>query len=146
VTLIDAWHFRDSIKLHQTTFIHVSLNTRDYAYPMVCNSEPIEQDGTQQPADEMSYDERRQARRHRTLKAAKLLPMEGWDARDGIVRDQSDTGARIAVEQPATVPDEFRLVVLKEATIQPVTVRWRDEKQLGVEYSGEAKPAPPRKL
>lgn len=91
-------------------------------------------------------DDRRRAPRHRTLKAAKILPIDGWEARDGIVRDQSETGARIAVEKPATVPDEFRLVVLKEATIQPVTVRWRDEKQMGVEYSGEAKPAPPRKL
>lgn len=91
-------------------------------------------------------DERRRAPRRRTLKAAKILPMEGWDAKDGIVRDQSETGARIAVEKPAAVPDEFRLVVLKEATIQPVTVRWRDDKQMGVEYAGEAKPAPPRKL
>jgi hypothetical protein len=126
--------------------VHVSENVLRYAYLMVCNSEPIEQDGEKVPAVEIPHDERRQARRHRTLKAAKLLPMDGWDARDGIVRDQSETGARISVERPATVPDEFRLVVLKEATIQPVTVRWRDAKQLGVEYSGEAKPSPPRKL
>jgi PilZ domain len=91
-------------------------------------------------------DERRRARRHKTLKSAKLVPMEGWDSKEGVVRDQSDTGARIATEEPASVPDEFRLVVVKEATIQPCTVRWRDKKQLGVEYSGEAKPAPPRKL
>ncbi len=112
---------------------------------MVCNSEPIEQVDQEQPAGEMPHDERRQARRRRTLKAAKLIPMQCWDGRDGVVRDQSDTGARIAVEEPSSVPDEFRLVVMKEATIQPVTVRWCNKKQLGVAYSGEAKPEPPRK-
>jgi hypothetical protein len=91
-------------------------------------------------------DDRRRAQRHRTLKAAKLLPMEGWAATDGVVRDQSETGARISVGKPETVPDEFRLVVVKEATIQPCTVRWRASEQMGVEYSGDPKPAPPRKL
>ena len=113
---------------------------------MVCNSEPIEQDGPQQPAENMQHDERRKARRHRTLKAAKLLPMNEWSPVDGVVRDQSDTGARIAVGEPEKVPDEFRLVVVKEATIQPCTVRWRAKEQLGVSYEGEPKPAPPRKL
>jgi PilZ domain len=99
------------------------------------------------PAAEVEkHDERRRAQRHRTLKAAKLVSMEGWSATDGVVRDQSETGARISVGKPESVPDEFRLVVVKEATIQPCTVRWRASEQMGVEYSGEAKPAPPRKL
>jgi hypothetical protein len=72
--------------------------------------------------------------------------MNEWAAVDGVVRDQSHTGARIACDKPEIVPDEFRLVVVKEATIQPCTVRWRNKAQLGVSYEGEAKPAPPRKF
>jgi hypothetical protein len=113
---------------------------------MVCNSEPNERDSQERPAGDMPHDERRQARRHRTLKAAKILPMNDWSATDGVVRDQSDTGARIACAKPEKVPDEFRLVVVKEATIQPCTVRWRNKEQVGVSYEGEPKPAPPRKF
>jgi PilZ domain len=113
---------------------------------MVCNSEPIELDGQEDLASDVPHDERRQALRHRTLKTAKMLPMNEWSAVNGVVRDQSNTGARIACERPENVPDEFRLVVVKEATIQPCTVRWRNKAQLGVSYEGEPKPAPPRKF
>ncbi len=113
---------------------------------MVCDSKPIEQVAAEEPAVEVPHDERRKAKRFRTLKAAKLLPMDTWASTSGIVRDQSQTGARIAVDEPHKVPDEFRLVVVKEATIQPCTVRWRDKQQLGVKYEGEPKPAPPRKF
>ena len=72
--------------------------------------------------------------------------MDDWTSVDGVVRDQSQTGARIACDKPEIVPDEFRLIVTKEATIQPCTVRWRAREQLGVSYDGEPKPAPPRKF
>lgn len=116
---------------------------------MVCDSHqdsgPIDEGDLQLSSSALSNEERRRSPRRRALKAAKLLPMDAWAAIDGVVRDQSQTGARIACDTPESVPNEFRLVVVKEATIQPCTVRWRAKEQLGVSYDGEAKPAPPRK-
>ncbi len=90
--------------------------------------------------------ERRRKTRRRALKGAKLVAMNAWVFIDGVVRDQSDTGAKIECERPDVVQDEFRLLILKDATIQDCVVRWREGHFLGVEYCGELKPAPPRKF
>ena len=90
--------------------------------------------------------ERRRAARHRVLMAAKLVAMNAWVFIDGVVKDKSDTGARIYCERPDVVQDDFRLLILKEGTIQDCRVRWRSGHFLGVEFTAQAKPAPPRKF
>ena len=89
---------------------------------------------------------RRREHRSRTLKAAKLIAMNAWVFVDGVVKDQSAGGARIYCERPDVVPDEFRLLIIKEQTLQPCVVQWRNGHLLGVAYCGDAKPAPPRKF
>ncbi len=91
-------------------------------------------------------DERRRAPRHRVLLAAKLVAMNAWVFIDGTVKDLSATGAKIYCERPDVVPDDFRLLVLKDNTIQNARVRWRNGHFLGVEFTDAAKPAPPRKI
>jgi hypothetical protein len=103
--------------------------------------DPVVQSGS-----EASVSERRRQHRSRALKAAKLVAMNAWVFVDGVVKDQSAGGARIYCERPDVVPDEFRLLILKEQTLQPCVVRWRNGHHLGVAYCGEAKPAPPRKF
>lgn len=89
---------------------------------------------------------RRNATRKRVLKAAKLVAMDAWVFVDGTVRDQSPTGARIYCENAHLVPHQFRLLIVMDKTIQPCTVMWRRESLLGVRFTGEPKPAPPRKF
>ena len=90
--------------------------------------------------------DRRTLPRQRVLKSAKLVAMNAWVFIDGVVKDQSETGAKIACEQPLLVPDDFRLLILKENTIRPCQVKWRTSTCLGVVYTGELKTAPPRKF
>ena len=90
--------------------------------------------------------DRRRARRHRVLKAAKLGAPSAWAFVDGIVRDISATGARIECEYGYMMQDEFRLLIVSDKTIQPCRVVWRRINQLGVVFTGDAKPVPARKF
>ena len=91
-------------------------------------------------------EERRRARRQRVLLAAKLVAQNAWVFIDGTVKDLSASGAKIYCERPDVVADHFRLLLIKDNTIQDAQVRWRRGHFLGVEFTGEAKPAPPRKF
>ena len=67
------------------------------------------------------FDNRRAARR-RVLKSGKIIMMNNWSVVDCCVRDISETGARICCQDPAAVPNEFRLLIPHDNTIRPAKV------------------------
>lgn len=78
-------------------------------------------------------EERRKAVRRRVYKGAKIS-FRGLRATiDCIVRDHSDSGARLGVESPVGIPDQFELIY---ADFPPRMCRviWRKTSQIGVEF------------
>lgn len=93
----------------------------------------------------MNTPENRVAQRSRVLKAGKIVTGNFQSVIDCCVRDISATGARIRCPNAAAVPDEFRLMMPGDNTIRGARVVWRREELLGVTFTGDPRPAPPRK-
>lgn len=89
--------------------------------------------------------EHRAKPRQRVLKAAKIV-MSDWMAIDCVVRDISDTGARLKVGGAAQLPHKFKLVMIAENTIRDVQVAWYLADSVGVAFIGEPKRASLRKF
>jgi hypothetical protein len=94
----------------------------------------------------LGSDNKRYADRLRVLKGAKVVPLTTWSLIDCVVRDISTTGAKLRCADPSKVPDEFRLLLPAENTIQSAKVVWRKTDLIGVEFTGEKLRAPPRKF
>jgi len=87
----------------------------------------------------------RTARRQRVLKDGKIVFNQNSSVIDCTIRDISETGAKVLCEHTAAVPDECRLVTLKDNLIRDAKVIWRRGEQVGLLFTGEARAAPPRK-
>jgi hypothetical protein len=93
----------------------------------------------------MTTEDKRAARRSRVLKDGKIVSNSLGSVVDCSVRDLSATGARIRCHDQKAVPDEFQLLVQSDNWIRPAKVVWRHNDLTGVQFTGEAKRAPPRK-
>ena len=76
--------------------------------------------------------EHRAARRRRVLKAG-LIEFSGGGI-DCTVRNLSETGAALLVENVMGIPTEFRLIVASDQVNRTCRVVWRREKRLGITY------------
>ena len=83
--------------------------------------------------------ERRAARRQRALKESRILFSNGG-AIDCTVRNISDLGAMLRVEQTVVVPEEFELLLAEEKRIIPARMVWRSDRELGVAFTGQWRP------
>lgn len=85
--------------------------------------------------------ERRRAHRRRTLREAKAILSDRtlWDC---LVRDVTEDGANLAFGDVATLPSEFRLLVVTRRTVRPVRVLWQRGAEVGVAFNGPEEPAP----
>ena len=77
--------------------------------------------------------ERRLAPRRNTHVAAKIVFASGRASRECVIRNVSETGAKLELASVAGVPDVFDLVV-PDHQPQPCRVIWRALKELGLVY------------
>ena len=89
---------------------------------------------------------KRNAKRMRVLKSAKLVNMNNWSLVDCTIRDMSETGARIICGDQMAVANEFRFLVPSDNTICNAKVVWRRGELLGIEFTSEKTRAPTRKI
>ena len=82
--------------------------------------------------------------RQRTLKAAKII-LTDWTTMDCVVRDISKGGARIALGDAFSLPQEFRLLLVSTNTIVPVQLLWQRGQTAGLGFTGPEEPAHSRK-
>ncbi|MBO6538572.1 MAG: PilZ domain-containing protein [Rhizobiaceae bacterium] len=80
------------------------------------------------------FAERRGALRHRVLKSATLRYNRGYGALECIVRNLSDTGARLAFGETAAVPTEFDFWLNGSDAPMRAVVRWRGLESVGIEF------------
>lgn len=91
-------------------------------------------------------EEHRLGRRQRVLKKGKLLLRNNLSTVDCVIRDMSETGARIICGDPLSVPSEFRFMAVGDSVTRGAKVKWRRGNDFGIEFTTEASRAPPRKL
>ena len=93
----------------------------------------------------MDFEDKHRFPRRRVLKDGKIVTKDHRSVIDCCIRDLSETGARLACGNPLGVPDHFRLLFLSNLTIRDADVIWRGNEQVGVHFTGPARPAPPRR-
>jgi hypothetical protein len=60
---------------------------------------------------------------------------KGEQLRECVVWDESKSGARLVVDEPAEIPDDFYLYMSLESTSRRhCRTAWRSDKQIGVEF------------
>ena len=69
--------------------------------------------------------EQRAAPRMRTLIAAKIGFNNGQSALDCLIRNLSDTGAKLIVSAAVTLPECFDLIVAPKSLTRRVRIAWR---------------------
>lgn len=94
-----------------------------------------------------SLEQRRASPRSRTLLKGHIVYNSGVSRMECIVRDLSETGARIVFAQPVKVPPEFELQIPKKKIIRRAQVIWYDGRHHGVMFlkgtEGASDMAPP---
>jgi hypothetical protein len=77
--------------------------------------------------------EKRIAPRHRVLKQGRLA-FDGGGAVDCMVRNLSDTGARVEVISPVGLPEAFTLVIPADKFTRRCHAVWSHDKRIGVAF------------
>lgn len=82
--------------------------------------------------------EARRAPRRRVLKAGRISFQGNFSTFDVMIRDLSDSGAKLKLTQPFIVPQTFELLILNTNTGQterrPCVKRWQDSIHVGTEF------------
>lgn len=79
--------------------------------------------------------DKRASPRHRTLKGAHIVFNNGASTIDCIVRDLSETGARLKVTTVLGIPDLFDLLIEGEGIPRPCRVARRSNSEIGVSFT-----------
>ncbi len=85
-------------------------------------------------------DKRRETRK-RTFLKGRIVFNGGASSMDCLVRDMSDSGARLAIDETLLLPERFTLEIPQKDRTFTAVLRWRDEDGIGVVLDGEAEAA-----
>src|SRR4029450_1334666 len=86
-----------------------------------------------QPAPTLDPNQRA-APRMRTLIAAKISFNNGQSALDCLIRNLSDTGAKLIVSAAVTLPECFDLLIPQKSVTRRVRIAWRRDEEIGVRF------------
>ena len=81
--------------------------------------------------------DKRGAHRSRTFLKAEIDLSGGLSALSCIIKDLSDTGARLVLSEGVALPETFRLHLPKPDRWVQASVRWRRAELVGVHFEGE---------
>ena len=84
--------------------------------------------------DDTDAADRRNGRRARTLKGARIIFNAGYSAFECTIRNLSPTGAMLKVGESIGVPNHFELEMEPGQPRKKCTVRWRDGAMIGVSF------------
>lgn len=90
-------------------------------------------------ADDGVEHDKRGAHRLRVLKQGRVVFNRGFSVLDCVIRDVSETGARIECEHAADIPRHFDLLFVADRMMVPCQMRWRRVPLVGAEFIGPAK-------
>jgi PilZ domain len=78
--------------------------------------------------------ERRAGQRHRALKGGTLYFNKGYSSLECVVRDLSETGARIQMGETFGVPSRFTMSISGEDARVEASLRWRTSRNIGLSF------------
>jgi hypothetical protein len=81
-------------------------------------------------------DERRTEQRKRTLRAARIVYGDFRYTLDCVVRDRTDSGARLRCENHSDAPNDF--YVFDSGNLQRAEVAWRRGNEIGIRFVAPA--------
>ena len=84
--------------------------------------------------------EQRQAPRLRSLIGARIVFNNGRATVECLIRDVSETGAKLIVPELIPVPDRFELTIPQKGITRRVRVAWRRATEIGVRFEDEQAP------
>jgi len=108
--------------------LHTLLNTRSDT------DMPDTENAAQSTSDDLDTEQIDRARRSRALKKGKLIFNRGLRSVPCIVRNLSETGAKLEFEQAYLLPQEFVLQIDLEDFEVTCQRRWEDGLRCGVEF------------
>lgn len=79
--------------------------------------------------------------RPRVLNGGKLVINNGNSVIDCVVRDMNEKGAKVRLTNPTVLPDCVELLIVKNQTIYPASVRWNRKGELGLMFTAAARAA-----
>lgn len=88
---------------------------------------------------EPDHDDGRDAPRRRTLIAAKIR--YGAVGVDCIIRNISDTGAKVEVSESIVLPARFEIAIPQKNVIHQAELRWRRGSETGIAFVSTPQPA-----
>ena len=65
---------------------------------------------------------------------AKIVATDGSWGRNCRVIDVSDAGAKLALEKPAELPNDFILALSMRGTVRRCQLMWTDDCEIGVQF------------
>jgi hypothetical protein len=74
------------------------------------------------------------APRLRTILGGRISFNEGFSTIDCIVRNLSDTGAKLAIPSTLGVPEHFDLIILQTNVTRKCRLRWQRGGEMGVSF------------
>jgi len=77
---------------------------------------------------------KRKSTRKRVLRGGLIIFNDRRSTLSCMVRDVSDTGARLRVAKDAAVPDRFDLLIDTDGLEAPCTIAWRKGEDVGVRF------------
>jgi hypothetical protein len=95
------------------------------------------QNGTQPmfPTDSGTFTiERRQDRRRKALKSAKLSFNGGFFAAEAVIRDMHERGARLEVARTGDLAQDFTLTISGQPKPVAARIVWRGDRAIGVRF------------
>jgi PilZ domain. len=78
-------------------------------------------------------EDNRSAPRHRTLKGAHIVLNEGFSTIDCMVRNMSETGAKLVVASVVGIPSRFDLA-MDDGRRFSCEIAWKSETEIGVRF------------
>lgn len=82
-------------------------------------------------------DNRRETRQ-RTFLKGRIIFNNGASSMDCLVRDMSATGARLALTETATLPEQFELYIPQKERTYRSSLRWRRSDGIGIAFVDES--------
>jgi hypothetical protein len=79
--------------------------------------------------------ERRDSERHKALKGGRIVFNNLASSIDCIIRDRSESGARLDVDTVLGIPDRFELVFSDGSRPRQCRIRWKTGHALGVRFT-----------
>jgi hypothetical protein len=94
----------------------------------------------------LAFEQKRKAFRNRCLRSGKVVFHQRRYYVDCQVRDESAQGMKLRIMGTVDVPDTFELLIESREALIPVEVRWRNNREIGVEICGDPVPLPRRMI